>query len=314
MNHNVRKLTEGAMMCAIVGMMLLINRQTGGFIEDVFLFLFPLPMVFFAAKYGYKDALVVLVAITLLTVILGTPQTLFYVVSESIIGLIYGGGIYHKVNTKQLVLWTMFISVVVNLISMVILAKFFGYDMQTEMASYENALTNMTSQAGVALPSTFNMTQYLRTIMIVSVMLTGCMEGLITHFFSRSLLKRFKYEIPKSTPITEYFPPVWTGYVGLIGMIAVQYTMARPIPNELVNNLVQGFGMCGLMYLSFYGYMAIILFGRKRLPKFRIVVTIVGILLLFTNAILVAMLGFLYITTSLHKKLLEGDTHAAENV
>ena len=55
MNNNVRKLTDGAMMCAIVGVVLLINRQLGGLFQDMFLFLFPIPMVFYSAKYGWKE-------------------------------------------------------------------------------------------------------------------------------------------------------------------------------------------------------------------------------------------------------------------
>ncbi|MBO7703558.1 MAG: DUF2232 domain-containing protein [Solobacterium sp.] len=96
MNNNVRKLTDGAMMCAIVGVVLLINRQLGGLFQDMFLFLFPIPMVFYSAKYGWKDSIVVFIAMCLLGFILGGVVTLFYVGSESLIGLVYGGGIYAK--------------------------------------------------------------------------------------------------------------------------------------------------------------------------------------------------------------------------
>ena len=54
MNNDVRRLTDGAMMCAIVGAVLLINRQLGGLFQDMFLFLFPIPMVFYSAKYGMR--------------------------------------------------------------------------------------------------------------------------------------------------------------------------------------------------------------------------------------------------------------------
>ena len=58
MNQNIRKITDGAMMAAIVGVVLIINRQMAGLLQDLLLFVFPLPMVFYAAKYGMKQSAV----------------------------------------------------------------------------------------------------------------------------------------------------------------------------------------------------------------------------------------------------------------
>ena len=126
MNSNVRKITDGAMMCAIVGAVLLINRQLGGLFQDMFLFLFPIPMVFYSAKYVWKNGWVVFAAMCLLGFILGGPTTLFYVASESLIGLIYGGGIHAGQKTHKLVLLTMVAGAIVNVLSTVVFASFFG--------------------------------------------------------------------------------------------------------------------------------------------------------------------------------------------
>ena len=45
-------------MAAIVGVVLVINRQMAGLLQDLLLFVFPLPMVFYAAKYGMKQSTV----------------------------------------------------------------------------------------------------------------------------------------------------------------------------------------------------------------------------------------------------------------
>ena len=52
MNQNVRKITEGAMMVALIGVFMLIDRQFQGTFSSMFVFLLPLPMVYFGAKYG----------------------------------------------------------------------------------------------------------------------------------------------------------------------------------------------------------------------------------------------------------------------
>ena len=60
------------MIVAIFGVLLLINRQTGGFLEGIFMFIFPIPMVAFSAKYGWKDSLPVFVCTVLLSFLFGT--------------------------------------------------------------------------------------------------------------------------------------------------------------------------------------------------------------------------------------------------
>ena len=42
-NFKTQEITFGAMIAAIFGMLLLLNRQTGGMLEEVFLFAFPIP-------------------------------------------------------------------------------------------------------------------------------------------------------------------------------------------------------------------------------------------------------------------------------
>ena len=55
MNIKTRKLTFGAMVVAIFGVLLLLNRQSGGLFSDLFLFILPIPMTAYAALYGGKS-------------------------------------------------------------------------------------------------------------------------------------------------------------------------------------------------------------------------------------------------------------------
>ena len=66
MNTKTQELTYGAMIVAIFGVMLLINRQTGGFFSGILMFVYPIPMVAFAARYGLKDSVAVFVCTVLI--------------------------------------------------------------------------------------------------------------------------------------------------------------------------------------------------------------------------------------------------------
>ena len=51
MNTKTQELTFGAMIVAVFGVLLLLNRQTGGMFEGFFMFIFPIPMVAFSAGH-----------------------------------------------------------------------------------------------------------------------------------------------------------------------------------------------------------------------------------------------------------------------
>lgn len=303
MNQNVRKITDGAMMAAIVGVMLVINRQTAGLLESMLLFAFPLPMVFYAAKYGLKQSIAELVAITLLSFIISTPQTMFYVVTEMLIGLIYGAGIHDRKPSGQLVLITIILSVIVNLVTTVVAAEFFGYDIGEEISMYMEMIDQVQSSTGMTSPVT-DMHAFLMNIVVVSTVLLGVMQGLITHLLSRLMLKRLRIYMEPMKPLIEYFPPKWSGYAGIVCVIMYAVSVYRPLENSYLNNAMQAIGISGMLYLAFFGYIVLTFVLRYlgKLPKG--ITIIVSILMLMLFSMPMAIFGFLYITTDYHERLI----------
>ena len=305
MSSDVRRITDGAMMCAIVGAVLLINRQLGGLFQDMFLFLFPIPMVFFSAKYGWKSGWVVFAAMCLLGFILGGPTTLFYVASESLIGLIYGGGIHSGKNTHRLVLITMAAGAVVNVLSTVVFASFFGYDLAAETKELEGMMTGIFAQAGAEVPATLNLRRYIGTVFVVTAVLTGVLQGFVTHVLSRLLLKRLRFPVEPPLPVSQYYPPKWSGYLAFAGFCAYYYSVYRPLDNEILHSALQGLGMCGFLYLLAYGYIAMVVYMQVRNPKMRGLGMMIGLAMMFIMPVFLVIFGFLYITTDVHRRLME---------
>ena len=300
-------------MCASVGAVLLINRQLGGLFQDMFLFLFPIPMVFYSAKYGWKDSWLVFAAMCLLGFILGGPATLFYVASESLIGLIYGGGIHAGKSTHRLVLITMIAGAIVNVLSTVVFAAFFGYDLAAETKEMETMMGSVFAQTGTELPSTLNLGQYIRTIFVVTAILTGVLQGFVTHVLSRLLLKRLRFPIDPPLPVSMYYPPKWSGYLAFAGFVGYYYSISRPLADELAQNAFQGLGMCGFLYLLAYGYIAVIVYMQIRNPKMRGLGMLLGLFAMFTMPVFLVIFGFLYITPDVHQRLMEGVANAKES-
>ena len=62
-----RKLTEGAMMVALVGLMLFVNLQLGGMPEALMYWILTFPILIYTAKYGIRNGLIAAFSTTLLS-------------------------------------------------------------------------------------------------------------------------------------------------------------------------------------------------------------------------------------------------------
>lgn len=311
MNRNIRKITDGAMMAAIIGAILLLNRQTAGILEGIMLYIFPLPTVFYGTKYGWKDSWMLYFSIALLGFLFATPQTLFLLLSEAFIGMAYGCGVHNGTATRTLVFRTVILAVITDIMTMLVFAKFFGYDIAEEITTLETMISDTFAKTGQALPETIEITSFLRNILVVSTIMTGVMEGLVTHFLSRIILKRMRFPTPRQISIAEYYPPKWSGYAGILGFVAYFYSVLKPVENEIVQNLLQGVGMISVFYLAFYGVIAVMVISAARTGKPKGGMVILAVFMLFIAAQFMALGGYLYITTDFHQRLMEGGQNAS---
>lgn len=312
MNSNVRKITDGAMMCAIIGVMLVADRFLGGFFSGTFMFVLPLPMVFFATKYGMKSSWMVLAAMSFLAFIISGPQMLFYIAAEGLLGLIYGSGVHSHKPTEHLIISAILIAVFVNVISMVVLAAFFGYNLMDDISFMQNMMENAASASGVVVPSSLTNVETLKTLLVAGAVVTGILEGFVTHMLSRIMMKRLRLRVEPLRPVAYYYPPKWTGYLGFAGFVAYEYAMLKPFANTMVQNACVGLGVLGVVYLLAFGCVFILILFTRRRRKGSLLIGLLAFLLVFAAPMMMVIVGFLYITTDIHQRMLEGDTSHAE--
>ena len=301
------------MMIAITGAVMLIDRQLAGTLSSLLLFLFPLPMVFYSAKYGMKDSWMVFAALLALLFMIGTPQSIFFVGCESLIGLIYGSGIHAGTDNRRILLRTVVLAGLVELFAMVIFASFFGYDITEEMKMYSDMMEQVSASTGAALPESMTTSSFIKTLFVMSAILTGVLEGVITHLTSRMMLKRLRMPLPPSSPISEYYPPKWTGYVALALMVGYYYATVHPFEQELWQTAAQAIGTAGMLYLIAFGAIGMLVIIPRVNPGLaRWTPLIILVLFLFVS-LSVSVIGFLYITTDLHERVCRRKDYASED-
>ena len=312
MNQNVRKITEGAMMVALIGVFMLIDRQFQGTFSSMFVFLLPLPMVYFGAKYGLRDSLMVLAAIIFVAFIFASPFAVFFFVAEAIIGLVYGCGIYQNVESKRL-LRTMVLGGLTELLAVVINVAIFGVSFDQLVLELRQTFDMMQKSMGLTVNTNVDINVLLRNVFFVSTLMLGVLEAIVTHISSRLLLKRLRMKVPESTPLYLYFPPKWIGYVALVGMFGYLYIGSGYIKTEPALTIISALGTFAYFYLTAMGVVGLLVMIGLMAKESRKILTFVVFILAIVLSFPVAIYGFLYITTNMHQRIVEEGYHATKN-
>lgn len=292
MDKKSLRITTGAMSTAIFGMLLLLNRQTGNLFQDLFVFLYPVPMVAYTAMYGWKSGLPVLAAMSLLSFLFGGFTTIFYAVTQALIGLIFGGCLYHKVDMAKTLFVVMALSAVVNVLNTVVLGFLFGIDINQEIAEMQEMMNTVFAQAGVTMPAGFLSENYLRKMIVVSMTLFGILQGWVVYELSLQILRRLRFPVQRPKSFGSFVPPKWTGYVALI----LFFVGSIPMPDENLQNTVFIAASLGYMYLVWFGCVALFRVWKRRFPNRKLIGGILCFLgmMMFPFAMMVS--GFLYLT------------------
>ena len=310
MNSRTQEMTFGAMLIAVFGVLLVLNRQTGGLFEEMFFFILPLPMTVFSMKYGIKDSITVYACMILLSVFLGTLYTLFYVVTEALLGVILGTCLRKKVDLNHIQILVIFLSAVFSVLGSVVLISLFGVSLNAELEEMQNMITNAFLRSGFDQSVIEQVLSYasLKRLYILSMVLLGIIQGFVIFRLSLVILKKLRLNVPQPQPVGLYYPPVWSGYAALFLFSLYIYSMSHPFGNDTVQNIAQTAGLCGYLYLVCFGWIAFSMLIKQLIPGAggRLIAIIGGLFLLLAMPFIFLVFGFLYIIPDFHSYLLRG--------
>lgn len=303
MNSNTQKLTFGAMLIAVFGVLLLLNRQTGGLFEELFVYIFPLPMTAYSAKYGLKSGIPVFIGMSLITIFCGSFTAVFYATTAALLGLAFGGCLYHRADSTHTLILVMVLSAVFNVLSTVVLASLFGYDLNREIAEMQRMMSETMQKAGVVMPENVFTRDYLKRLMIISMVFMGLIQGFLIFEISLLVLKRLRFPVQRPKPLRDYRPPKWSGYLGLGAFFLYLFTFGRGGEETAVVTAGQTLGVCGYIYLVCFGILALCLVVKAYIANSKLLSLLLCALGLLMFPLPLTFLGFFYISGSLHDSL-----------
>ena len=310
-NNSTLKITTGAMIIAIFAMLLLLNRQTGLFFEEFFVYLLPLPMAIYTALYDWKYGLLVFVGMTAFSFIFGGFTTIFYAISASLIGLVFGTMVCRKVDPTKMLILVMVFSAASSVISNVALASLFGYDIDVSLTEMKTMLTTTLDASGYGALGELYTMDFLKQLFVISMAIMGLIEGFVVYRLGLLIMKRLHISVGRAVPLLEFYPPAITGILAMVAFIAGIYGMARQSSSTLYTNVSQGLWVIGFFYLAFFGVLCVILFIRKYITTSRALIAVLTVFAYLFLSQYLTILGFGYITFGLHARLLAPRTPRA---
>lgn len=195
-------------MCALVGLMLLINRQFANALEYAIYWILSFPILVYTVRYGWKAALIPAVSMLLESLMLSAPTTVFYLASALCCGIGYGYGVHHHWKHSYLLLFTGAITLLSYFITTVLFASAFGYDIQEDILLADQMMQY------------FNLTnvKLMQLTVIITCMISilcAVLQTICIHLFAALLLKRMKFDTVPVKSVFDCTIPKWVGYISI---------------------------------------------------------------------------------------------------
>lgn len=296
--NNTKKLTTGAMLLAIVGALMLIDRQLSFLFEELIVMLAPTIIIIYSSMYDIKDGLILSVSLLIIGFLLGSIYTYLYLPISVIVGVGYSICIKKNFDKTKLMLVSMGLFIIGEVLVTFIVTPIVSISISEQLVEiktlYEQMLSNIGTSLDIFNQVGINFDSLLLILFVVSTILMGIAEGFIIHILSLFLLKRFKIkEFDKGNIISINLNPIvaYICFIACAGMFFV-----NSINNETIKLALLTISFLGAIVLIYYGYVFFICYIKLRTRKNTAgLIVILGIIVFMPISIIILIItGFLY--------------------
>lgn len=297
--NKTKKLTQGAMLLAIAGALILIDRITAFFFTELVVLIVPVIIIMYSSMHTIKDGIFLSIGLAIIAFLLGNLNLtyLIYVPVGIVTGLIYSIGVAKGMDKRSIMFLAILTYALGEIIAMFVVYPIMGFPLKTMIDEYKLALDETGKITGYDLNAMFaaigsNLDKLLGVIFIISTIFTGALEGVLIHILSLFMLKRFKIKDLGRLNLYDIKPNPVLAYICFLSMFTL--FLKNYISNETVFYILVGIAIVGAFILLYYGYIFMVLYGTLILR--RNIAMFVVIMAFFIPAVLFALIlaGFLY--------------------
>ena len=221
MKSDTRKITEGAMIVAMIGGLLFLDRQLAYALSSQFSWVLSIPLIVYSVKTNRKYSGMVAISTLIVAFFITNIQTIFYLFSALIIGMVYSEGVRQKWTQGKLMLWTIFLTFISYLLSMYVFAGFFGYDLIATRNEFIEMLENFEI-FGVKFVFFIDSNTLFNVLDITSFFMIVILESLCVHLLSQLVFYKLKMVDHKITlDLTNFKYPKVLSILGIVSLMAI---------------------------------------------------------------------------------------------
>lgn len=296
--NKTKKLTQGAMLLAILGALILIDRMTTYMFTEFVVLCAPIIIIMYGAMQSFKDSVLLSVGVLIISFLLGNFQTLYliFIPVGVVTGIAYTFGISKGLDKTTLAFISCITYIVGEIIASFIIYPILGFPISQMIDEFKVAINSSGSLLGVDYASVFKVAGFdfdkLLVIMyIIATVITGAMEGFLIHILTLFLLKRFKIKDLGRVNLWNYKPNKVVAYAAFLSTFT--FFLKNMIKNETVYYVLFTLAILGAAILIYYGYIFLCLYGSLIKRNIGVIVVIAA---LFIPVLLIALMiiGFLY--------------------
>lgn len=283
-------------MVAVVGVMLFVNRQFANAIEYFLYWILTFPILIYTARYGVRYGILTSVCMLLLSLMISSPTTIFYLFCCVVVGIVYGEGVRRKWRHGILLLFTGICTLLSYLVTTMFFAAMFGYSMADDVAMAHAVLNLMHVNM-----QTLNMQWIVIGIAVLTTILVAGMQTLCIHLLAQMLLPRLKIEtIPLKPMQTIHVAKCW----GIIIIIIWIFFLGRNVLklNQEISSIRYILFICSYVFAVCYGVFACIVWTMLKWKKGFIFLVMLCAFLPYVQTLL-ACIGVFDMLFTMHERL-----------
>ena len=303
--NKTKKLTTGAMLLAIIGAAMIIDRQLSYAFTNFIVLLIPIIIATYSTMYKVSDGLMLCIGLVVFIILFGSLTTYIYMPISIIVGVAVAVAIdkgfdRRKINFVAIITYT-----VAEVLVVYAIMPLLGVSVSSQINSYIETFNQMVKYSG--METTFNslignLSSLMAVLLVATTVLMGILEGFLTSLLTAFVLKKFNIkDIGLNSPL-DIKMPVWLAYTLMILTCLYMFVSNGSIENETIKYIVLALSVIASLILVYYGYFFVILYIRKMKMNINIFLVILAIILLLPlSYIILIVVGFLYGSGPLRK-------------
>lgn len=293
--NQTKKITQGAMILAIVGAIMVLDRQIAHYFDEMLFLAFAIVIILYASLYTLKDAGMIAFGIVALTLMFGSIFSYAYCPLGIIVGFGYAYGIKKDWDHSRLLLFASLLMIIGEAVLMMFVLPAIGIPFLTGIEAMQEMMNSLLAQSGLTGVFSSDVIHNLIIIIYVfDVVLIGFMEALLIHMLSYFLLKRFRIKEVKKISLYDIKIKPLVAYLAILPLIGLSFFPYNPEAPYLFY-LFTCLSLVGGIILLALGYIFMLIYGTIVLKKNISLYLILGFFLFIPYSLIIfIVIGFLY--------------------